>query len=160
MRRLLAVDPGVGGTGWALFINDELKQVGCCSPKNARAPWVKRQADVVRQLSLSVNTSTTGTVVIECPELQTSAKGWASARRGDLVKLALITGAIVHVFRSWEVELVTPFQWKGVLPKRITMKAVREEVPASVRGTLRLDSYPDHTWDAVGIGLWYLDRRG
>jgi len=158
MSRVLAVDPGVGGTGWALFINDELKQVGCCSPKSPRASWVKRQADVVRQLSLCVNTSVTGTLVIECPELQTSAKGWASARRGDLVKLALITGAIVHVFHSWDIELVTPFQWKGVLPKRITMSVVREEIPTAVQQRLRLSAYPDHTWDAVAIGLWFLDR--
>jgi hypothetical protein len=158
MRRVLAVDPGVGGTGWALFSDKAWPQsVGCCTPMSSRASWVDRQASVVQKLALSVNVSATGTLVIECPELQMSERGWASARRGDLVKLALITGAIVHVFRAWDVQLVTPREWKGQLPKRVTMQIVRDSLPTRVMDDLLLERHPDHVWDAVAIGLWFLD---
>ena len=158
MRSILAVDPGVGGTGWALFTDNPWPEaVGCCVPISSRAPWVDRQASVVQKLSLSVNVSATGTLVIECPELQMGERGWASARRGDLVKLSLITGAIVHVFRSWDIKLVTPREWKGQLPKRITMQMVRDALPTRVVNELLLERCPDHVWDAVAIGLWFLE---
>ena len=44
---------------------------------------------------------------------------------------------------------------KGQLPKKLPEPALRDCLGLETIARLGLDDEPDHTWDAVGIGLWH-----
>lgn len=149
-KHVLTVDPGLGGTGLAFW-----PTLSRCS--RARLPawtrvvnagrmsWQERAFEIaehVRNLSVSA-----GIVFIEIPRLWTGSKtSRASASRGDLTKLSVLAGAILHAMRLTPREIVTAFpsDWKGQLPK--------PAVDARIQRALGRQ-YPDHAADAVGMGL-------
>jgi len=81
-----------------------------------------------------------------------SEKGYASSQSGDLIKLCQLTGMLIGALALNGIELnslnlITPTEWKGQLPK--------EEVDRRIKRILkRKTKYPDHVSDAVGIGLF------
>lgn len=88
-------------------------------------------------------------VIIEEPAYFQSAGGGVAARRGDLVKLALVTGAFAGIANCKYmavIELVPVTTWKGQLPKEVVIKRIREKLP-------KIKGVTSHAWDAVGIGL-------
>lgn len=87
-------------------------------------------------------------VFIELPIVIQSAVGDAAARRGDVVKLTLLTGAYTSVL--WrlchgDVEYVPVHAWKGQLPKTAVIRRIQKRIVFKTS---------NHAWDAVGIGLY------
>lgn len=155
---LIAVDPGVGGTGWADWMGrqEAPDRVGVIRPAKGNAPWLDRMRSVAEQFWIFASTvDTQRTYVFECPALQIGGRGHAAAARGDLVKLAMLTGALVCMVHTCKVVLATPSEWKGDLPKEITKRRVRAKIGQAHIYRLGLTKLADHAWDAVGIGLWY-----
>ena len=83
----------------------------------------------------------------------------------DLLDVQAV-GALVAGRLSDDVVWVHPNEWKGTVPKRIdharSEKSLSPEELTKLRACLRPYALGlhEHIWDAVGIGLDYLRRRG
>jgi hypothetical protein len=84
------------------------------------------------------------------------------AKRRDIEDLA-------RVARAWQAtnpgcEARYPREWKGQVPKPVTMRRVRRALSAVEMAVLKraIQTYPkispDNFFDAVGLGLWRLER--
>lgn len=159
LERVLFVDPGIGGTGYALF--DEVNSKA--TVKNLVAPsltgtltpprneqWDNKVWSLCSEFGGLVASTTPHTVVLEFPELFSgSALSHASAAKGDLFKLTFLIGGLAHVAREMTGNLpvlMTPRDWKGQLPKKVVIERIQKAWPD-------LDQIHDHEGDAIGMGL-------
>ena len=132
-RMLLAIDPGAK-TGWALFDRDGvLDSAGTaeflvCAPQR-----FLRGAEVV----------------IENPRIYPTTK-----RPNDILTLARIVGRFEERYRTSEVRLVTPREWKGTLPKALMAKRILAALTPQER-VIAKGLGPDAI-DAIGLGKWAL----
>lgn len=156
---LLAVDPGINGTGWALWDRTDHAaptRVGILRKKHDHyhdaAYWIAVQLRLViahREVGNSI------VVTCEMPEYQTGAARSMGWMRGDLQKLTFLVGAIGYMAREevCKFEPVPVSQWKGQLPKDVVTDRIIRIVGAKKCEALGIKT---HAWDATGIGLWRL----
>jgi hypothetical protein len=155
--RIIAIDPGVGGTGYAIFDNGILVKFG--TVKAIGNEWLYKCSNILFLLDGQINGFyQVEKVLIECPQFMSGSSGRMVAARGDLVKLTLLTGMILQKFMVKygvsAIELVEPSKWKGQLPKSVCNNRVLK-ILKSKNNSLPL-KFDDHGLDAVGIGLWKL----
>ncbi len=158
---MISIDPGVE-VGWALWDKKRWNKlvspvrVGIIKPRISSglekfANWQVRVESTMRQFTAILEgTNQIEEAIIEYPQFFGSdATGQASARKGDLVKLAIACGMIggTAYDRGIKIAWAAVKDWKGQLPKRIVENRIRELLGLGV-------TYKDHEWDAVGIGLW------
>lgn len=145
MNRLLAIDPGTRVTGWALFADTRLVECGCWRAGGLLA--------MLNEVRLAARCAFYERTVVECPQVYLQRK-WRGDPN-DLIGVTLVAGAVAALFPS--VDFVIPHTWKGNAPKDVATKRVRMALSdAELR---RLPPKARHdVWDAVGIGLWALDR--
>lgn len=165
LDRVVCIDPGLGGTGWAFWARLGHVEPGdpALSPKETgvlRPPKGERWQNQCHSLAASVagmlRGFNAGAVVLEMPEVWAgSATGMASATHSakegepaDLCKLLYLVGVLgAAVFGSGAglPILISPKEWKGQLAK----DAIARRIMAALPGA----SFRDHEWDAVGMGL-------
>jgi len=154
--RLFSIDPGLGGTGWAYWLDGHLMEIGIVHDKAKDDTLAARCRGIVNQLYVAMPTPLGAShMFIEMPQHMANAKGIA-AQAGAVYKLAFLVGYIAHAFMSGrmyhsEVIVVTPMEWKGQLPKDVVQRRVEQRLGRSVCQELNIRS---HAWDAVGLGLW------
>lgn len=158
-NRILAVDPGVMGTGWAVVEEGEkliLRSSGTITPTRKDAPWLERLQFVSWSFDAVMVSIPVDSVVIESPAFHSGVAGLAVAATGSLTKLAMLTGSLIAKVQARDLPLVlaTPSQWKGQLPKDVTWKRCKKilDYYGNVARTT------SHARDAVGIGLWALGK--
>lgn len=172
----LAVDPGVRHSAFALYRGRRLIRAALvyghpsATGPTAWATMAENFAEALRGVRFD-------RAVIERPEQYETSH----ARRADVSDLSATTGALTVplYIHCGDVTAALPKEWKGSIPKdahhlriigstgiaRLTGKAPR----AITRGRLtdaELDaieipkrrSHAHNVFDAIGIGLWYLDR--
>ena len=136
---LVSIDPGVDYYAWAEWRDGRL--IGAGLATFADAP------------------TTAQTAIIEKPQVyaETKSKG---VRSSDIVNLSIAVGRLVERFHS--VELVLPGTWKGQLPKKIHHERILAQLTSGERGLLEGMKQKElvHVLDAVGLGLYYLNRVG
>ena len=159
VRRILGVDPGVQGTGWALVCNGGLRprllSAGTITPRFSRADWVARMEDVVEGFDGVLATLTLDAVAMECPTFYGNLGGMAAAGSGALVKLCLLTGGLARCVQARPqlgLTLATPNEWKGQLSKHVSWQRCRHILHDAVE----VERLTEHAQDAVGIALWAL----
>jgi len=154
----VCIDPGIGGTGYAVFRNLQRKwkktrrplKTGMVPPpdKDHRVSWQHKVVWYSNQLRIELCNYNLTNAYIEMPEFWTrSAKSYASTKQGNLFKLAYLVGAIgdmLYMHHSIIPELLAPSKWKGQLSKSVVDKRIRRAIGKN---------YPEHVSDAVGIGL-------
>lgn len=158
MPSLLAIDPGLQGTGVAIWkgktstpiLADVLTSRGAESKE-----WidrVNRIAIQVQELAIEHNVRH---IVCEMMEMHMSARAQMMWKSGDFQRTLFLIGAIYGVCESFIVgfDVTPPSQWKGQLPKSVTIKRVRRILGDRTCERLGIDK---HAWDAVGIGLWHM----
>ncbi len=156
-EEVIFVDPGTGGTGWAIFhFPERCKDAalaphswGVIKPTSRHKTWRARFEYIATTFSNDVLFNAgPERMVLEWPEFWSrSRKSRAAARRGDLVKLAALCGALelAAIQASCESSLLlTPRAWKGSLSKPAVDLRIRHAIHRK---------YSDHVSDAVGMGL-------
>ncbi len=136
-----AIDPGVEYWAWARFVGGCLVKVGmdCHDP----SPRFRLECTPL-------------TVVIEMPQTYRNGK----ARSKDVDNLIFSAGAIAA--RYQDVVQYTPNEWKGQVEKEIHQPRILKALECSERKILAGLKKKDlkHILDAVGLGLFHLDRLG
>ncbi len=153
---LLAIDPSLRASGWALFSAGVLCGGGvvCTSAADATECAVialARSLPIIR---------TDLAMVAEWPQVYTGQRGGNDPN--DLLWLTCVLGAAIDRVRPPKLTLYRPAEWKGQVPKvthnkRVLSRLTQAEmvlyeslaVPKGIRHNLI---------DAIGIGLKYLGR--
>jgi hypothetical protein len=163
---LLAVDPGIRGSGAALFDGDRLKAVAYV--KNPRE--IGNRADEAAEMGHAIalwaheanGWQAVDALVIEWPQIYAGRirRGETKADPNDLLALAGVVSVV-----ATEVDVVThsylPHEWKGsvdgdVMTRRIVQHLYLEE--KVLVAEVRPRSLAHNAIDAVGLGLHHLGR--
>lgn len=160
--RLMAIDPSLRATGWALFVDGELKTGGIVkTDPNEDAAKVAHV--VAKHLSLELDSCH---AVIEKPQIYQGRK--SKGNPNDLVGVALIAGACAAWAKT--TVFITPHDWKGTIPKDILPRYIihkrnEKELSPEACTVYRkcLASWAQgirHNFvDAVGIGLYAIRQK-
>lgn len=162
MGALLTIDPGIGSTGWALWLDEErLKPdlVGLCTQKGPALdfPWHirahKQAEDLVNATACHSYGRRDFKIYCEMPIFFAGTSGGiAAAETNSLQKLCYQVGAIGQaIYRSCPGATFTPIavcDWKGQLPKAVVIKRIEK-----ILGIGNCKNFKNDIWDSVGIGL-------
>lgn len=168
MRPLLSIDPGLTGTGWALWrTNKRPHSVGVIKQGGTGNEWHLRAQGIAEQLIFLCDNcedivSHRIQVVAEFTEFHAAASSSMGWKTGDLQRLTFLCGVIAGRMHPRQFLPVTASGWKGQLPKVVAAKRIEKIIGAhhcSRLGLPEIQKRADtHAWDAVGIGLWFLGR--
>ena len=151
--RLLAIDPGIHNTGYAVFDSkDKL-----CEHGTIRVPEKMVMLERVDYLLHTLFCRCKAIeVVVELPEPQRGVRGTMAMLRGDMLKTSILVGAIFGArwgcYNTWRTcHMVTPSQWKGQLPKTVTQAQCKK-----LYGVEKKHEYDADMIDAIMLGHWWL----
>lgn len=145
--KLMAFDPGLDGTGWALFGGKEYMRSGVLRPKGET--WTDKVHWLVANLSEVMEDNYASAFVLEYPGYWAgNVKSVAAVNSGALLKLAFVCGAIYTLTKTevlgLSVYVISPQDWKGNMPKELVMARIKAKLGKTFR---------DHEADAVGMCL-------
>lgn len=143
----LTIDPGLGGTGWAVWTNDWILTdygVVFAGTKNK----INAKQDLAKKLYAEIHSYNIKRAYIEYPAKFSGVKGDMVAGGGSLVKLAEFVGYLRAYLdmRKIETLAVPVIEWKGQMPKEAVKHRIRRVLPEA--------KPTSHDWDAIGIGLY------
>jgi hypothetical protein len=167
MRRmqmtLIAIDPGIDGTGIACFDDMDIRRYGLYFAevwtRPAHLDWQSVAASLAWKLDNLVSTYGMHCgVVCEWPRYFTGAVGQAATAKGDIHKLSYLIGqfGLVCKMHYINMQLVPVNDWKGQLPKATIERRILRVIGAEHCKSLGLK---DHAFDAVGIGMYAKGHR-
>lgn len=157
VNRVVTIDPGLTGTGVAVWDGGELTLAFCVRVAPDADMLPGRISAIVEQVRPT--TRSANRIVIEQPQTYQgrAAKGDAN----DLIKLANLVGALMTLGPQ-HTTLVLPSEWKGQAPAPVVEARGRERLSFGELEHVDLSCSKKHqtdVWHAVGIGLWYLKRK-
>jgi hypothetical protein len=160
----MTVDPGLGGTGWAIWKRDNFHDLcePVCSgsiddptrmyPTAEPFTWWERSSIICDTLQGLAQRYVSFVIYVEQPMfMETSGKGLSAARDGDLVTLSALFGMIAGRACNGNSRMFCPVQiptWKGSMSKDVTKVRVMDKLPR-----WKPTTNTTHEIDAVGIGL-------
>jgi len=161
-RYFVSIDPSINDIGLAIWEQSSFRQLA--EPLAIHEIQTQKYdywTDKLKDLNVTLNSVLAGHGVgmrgagclrayVEQPGFFASAKGRASADRGDLVKLSASFGAIAGFCWYGNIQFipVTVQEWKGNLTKDTVKRRILKLLP-------NIDpAYSSHCFDAVGIGLY------
>jgi hypothetical protein len=101
-------------------------------------------------------------LVVEQPTFFNSEAGRIAAREGHTIRLSIMLGYIMGKLELWEpdVTMLTPAQWKGMVPKDITRKKFFRTFKdaAGMDRWGRIHTYDHDTVDAIMLLHYFLTR--
>lgn len=156
---LLAIDPGLVGTGWAVWQGKDHTPIACGVINGPRdVEWQERVDVIVSAILDIIYQYDVLVIVCEQMEMYETAASSMSWKTGDLQRTVFLIGSISGATRRkiQRMVLTPPREWKGQLPKSVTIYRVKKTLGADVCRRLNIKT---HAWDAVGIGLWFLGRK-
>lgn len=154
-NKILAIDPGYGGTGWALFESGRYYKSGIIRlPAGAKSRLSDEAISklIMHEFHNLIMKFKPDKVVIETMTFWSgSGKSYVSTAKGDLFKLTMLVGMFfaVCVYADIECKTISANIWKGQLSK----KAVKNRLKRYLNIEFR-----EHEADAVGIGLYELGK--
>ena len=137
----IAVDPATHGYGVSCWVGNEL----------TAALYLRH--DRIREFAIQ---HPCDDLVIEIPQVY-PGMGWAA---NGLCSLAFAAGEAAGVWDCSQLIKVQPPIWTLQVPKDRRIIAIQQNINSSEHGRVELPSeyLADNVWDAVGLGMWRLDR--
>lgn len=171
-RIVLAVDPSIAESGWALFVREAaghtLLAAGLAHlPASWRAATRTERIDaMVRQIeseAAGVAHLQATDCVLERPVVRNAASSGSKGDPNDVLLLGILCGAIaLSQHRAGvRVTMIKPEEWKGQTPKDISVERSQARLAPSELARVKLPTakgLAHNVWDAVGIGLWATGR--
>jgi hypothetical protein len=163
--RMLGIDPGLSGTGLALFERDAQRlmqpvKTEVFTPKKSSG-FIDKSLQIINHILYHYVMPGESLIqvhgVMEFPAYQEGASRQMGWKTGDLQKLTYLVGAIAHGVPWCRLTLVMPRDWKGQLPKEVVMNRLIRDLGAETCQRLEVKT---HAWDALGIGQHILGRFG
>lgn len=171
-QTLISIDPATHYTGYGVYEEAKiqnsgkdfiLSRFGLIRPTRQKDLWTDRARVITMkfiQLLMQIKPTLCG---IEYPEFQGGDRGYTAARRGDILMIAFLCGRLCDAWDSYAISmrdpqiqppaLITPTQWKGQLPKPITVERVNEFF-----GLELTNGIENNIADAIGLGKHILEK--
>jgi hypothetical protein len=154
MSRILSIDPGISGTGFALWSENRELPLKVGNVYSRAGTWQTRANLLPGKLDEEIGAQPLlQRVYIEFPQRFNSAVGNAasSGEESDLLKLTYLIGCFGLFFfeRRIQTHLIPVNVWKAQLSKEAVIHRIRKRLPDI--DTMKPAS---HTWDAIGLGLY------
>lgn len=153
--RILAVDPGITGSGVAYRTSPEGLPVGrVIIPLAKKDTWEARTASIVEQILYDIAEAKPELIVCENMQFERSDRGEAAIRSGNIFKTQALVGALLgvavcyHSLYGCTFETVEVNEWKGQLSKDIIIDRICRDLNCTTK------QYKSHAWDSVGILMW------
>jgi len=153
-RNKLFIDPGLDGAGAAHFLGKKFVHANSFYSKEGR--FEDAALHIAKQLR-DVYGKRQDIVVVEFPCFFPGRVGYASAARGDILRLAYSIGVIQGVLRPKKFVCVPVREYKGQLPKSVAKRRVKQVLRSKV---CRIQGRASHAWDAAYIGVWWHRPEG
>lgn len=161
----ISIDPGIRGSGVAVWSNTgRLIAAQFVGPMKVHEHSHDLLASVtpIVQVALAQCPPEGAAIVIEKPKVYDTKHQKGDQR--DIIDLAVFVGALTSALdiTARRIRHVEPWQWKGQVPKTITMRRAIETLDALELAQVALPENKKKqldVWDAVGIGLWSLGRK-
>lgn len=148
---ILAIDPSINNVGLAWYSTEKKK----LRTKIYHPPKGPTLVSIGIQIikSILIWAPELDVIIIEYPQYEGSARGQIASQKGYTLDLSFLCGYIGGFFDlgSTNFLIPTPREWKGNRPKSATEAEVKKVFPSFVGS--------EHEIDAVGMILWYLNRR-
>lgn len=151
-KKILTIDPGLSGTGYAYFYEGQLKICRQIIP-DPKMTMEDKAFTIKTMILQAIAYFDIEEVFIEYPKVFGGATNYAIAMRGDIVKLAWLVGYLCGAMRTSKktrYTLLPVNTWKGQLPKNVVENRVRKVYPVS-NDKMKIEG---HAIDAVGMGLY------
>lgn len=155
----LAVDPGLRGLGAAYFIGPTLVYANYISNPvlkgDGPTAWFAL-ADAVYD-DFKTRGYRVDTYVVELMQIYFGNRG---GNPNDLLELAGVGGAVGAVFPIQRAAGYRPREWKGTLKKEVHHPRILAELSDAEKAAIAepRKSYVGHVIDAIGLGLYQLER--
>jgi len=158
--RLLAVDPGIRGSGVAFFLDGVLQKARYIKSPMIAGNRAIEAAGMAEQI-FDLYRDDVDILALEWPQVYTQGK--LKGDPADLLPLAAIGASLVCLYKPSTVFSYLPEQWKGQLPKGEVYEArLKAHLQISELTTIDTESCPKslqhNVLDAIGIGLHCLGR--
>src|SRR6185369_8366679 len=145
----MSIDPGLSGTGWAVWHQKNLIASGAIGPQRHIDDWHDRAMEIGNQVFQIATDNDVQRAYYELPQYL-NARYEVNAS-GDLVKLCVVAGIIAGRLHRGHVKPVRIIDWKGQLSKENTLLRVIRLLAQRGR---KLSTTTSHEADSVGIGLY------
>ena len=159
-KTIIAIDPGLAGTGIAIFEGNTLQYCKSFSVNKTGKTIVERCEEYCCKIDDVIYNggilySEDIVIYIEDPCYMGSGKGIVCAESGGLVKLVFYVGYISkHLISSgYRIKPISIQNWKGNLSKEIIKKRIKNVLSIDVCKNKKVSG---HSWDAVGIAMYKL----
>lgn len=151
----IAVDPGIRGCGIAVFQDKSLRRAAYVENdvSGSGLAWTVdgMQSAVLDWISNELEPEAQKYWIAECPQIYQGGK--QKGDPNDLIALALVIGGLPCA------RYYKPSEWKGQVPKDITLKRIKAKLFSEELKTIDLAGAKSHNiFDAIGIGLFHLGR--
>lgn len=149
---IIAVDPSIICTGFAIMDEDRLLRVGCAGG-SSRIPYTQRIQTITEEYKHLLSNAGDGpALVLEWPEVYPDRKG----KPNDLLYVSAVAGAVIGAHPNKKIFTYLPKTWKGQTPKEIHNQRIFEALPTFWQDSL--EDFPaaqrHNVLDAIGIG-WF-----
>jgi hypothetical protein len=146
--KIMSLDTATVSTGYALFEETgpihTLYQYGLIKAPSSK-PWRFRNLYISNRVKAMRFKHEVDLVVMEFPESRPGPAGMQAWTQGTTIKLAHLCGQC----DLGRCELVTPTQWKGQLPKKVTLARCNKQFKLGLKDK-------DHDIaDAIMLGAWW-----
>jgi len=157
----VAIDPGLRGSGVAIFINGQLQSAYYVEvdEMRERGPNVWRQSGAAVVASLTAANTNVTTLVLECPQVYPEHR----SRSDDLIQLAGVVGSIATAVPARRVVGLYPREWTKRVPKEERHARLKKQLQPGEALRIQEASWKSLTHnvlDAVGLGLYYVVENG
>lgn len=139
----MSVDPGLDGTGFALWVGGELRG-SAVIPNFPLENWWEKANAIAVQVAMEARTWGAHYAVVE------QGKIYPKSVPDSITKLLVSTGIIMGKLPCTFHPLAVG-DWKGNTPKAIIFKRIEHKLPK-----WRWTTKTSHEKDAVGLGLAFL----
>jgi hypothetical protein len=155
MTNRLAIDPGKRMCGWALMDGRGFKDCGLARTKQDNI--------VLGAMEMAAHMPNANIVVIEKMRVYSSPK--IRINPAVFIDISIVSGVIAGCKSLTLTDCLFPFanEWKKNLPKGDSNAIIEGLVPEAVKimdDKKIANSYRNHVWDAIGIGLWSIEQKG
>jgi len=155
----VAIDPGVRGTGVAVFTDGVLVRALVVAAFDLQ----RATGDVAH---VCAGCGKVSQAVIELPQIYAAAK--QDGDPNDLISIAAVAGAAAGVLAhaGGRITYARPAEWKGQAPKAVIharMHAILSDAEAAIAARCLVTHgkrLGHNGLDAVALGLWFLGRKG
>lgn len=151
---LISIDPGITGSGVTVWDTSQKTIIRSFVVSKVIYPgkcltYVNKWMNVHFKIIKLIQQYPPQKVVIEIPVTNYNRAG---QKDSDIYKLSFLCGSLAgYCFeRKIPVFLISPAEWKGSLPKRVTYSRVNK-----ILGRKLIS----HSNDSAGIGIYFLTKR-